>query len=27
MGGPQMAVPKGIDPTKARADRKAMRGR
>jgi hypothetical protein len=27
MGGPQLAVPKGIDPTKARADRKAMRGR
>jgi len=27
MGGPQLGVPKGIDPTKARADRKAMRGR
>ena len=27
MGGPQLAVPKGMDPTKARADRKAMRGR
>ncbi len=27
MGGPQLGVPKGMDPTKARADRKAMRGR
>ena len=27
LGGPQMPVPKGMDPSKARADRKAMRGR
>lgn len=27
LGGPQMPIPKGVDPTKARADRKAMRGR
>ncbi len=27
LGGPRLPVPKGIDPTKARPDRKGMRGR
>lgn len=27
LGGPQMPIPKGVDPTKARADRKGLRGR
>lgn len=27
LGGPQLPVPKGIDPTKARADRKGLKGR
>jgi len=27
VGGAQMSIPKGIDPARARADRKAMRGR
>lgn len=27
LGGPQMPIPKGIDPNRARADRKGLRGR
>ncbi len=27
LGGPQLPIPKGIDPTRARADRKSLRGR
>ncbi len=27
LGGPQMPIPKGVDPARARADRKALRGR